>query len=145
MKFTIKKRDLFTVPKDCILCHCISADFALGAGIAKKFAGMGVKDALNLYYKPYHWSGVGDCLFTQATDWQGEYNLVTKDKCWHKPTEKTLRQALLQMLKSSNRDDKIAMPKIGCGLDKLKWDDVEQIIKDVFADTDVEILVCDWR
>ncbi len=37
---------------------------------------------------------------------------------------------------------KIAMPMIGCGLDKLKWDDVSKIIKDVFKDTDVEILVC---
>ena len=42
-------------------------------------------------------------------------------------------------------DAKIAMPKIGSGLDRLNWQDVEQIIKDVFADTDVEILVCDWR
>lgn len=36
---TIKeeKRNLFTMPKDYVLAHCISADFALGAGIAKKF------------------------------------------------------------------------------------------------------------
>lgn len=33
MKFRIEKRDLFTVPKDYFLCHCISADFALGAGM----------------------------------------------------------------------------------------------------------------
>lgn len=30
------KKDLFTVPKDYVLAHCISADFALGAGIANK-------------------------------------------------------------------------------------------------------------
>lgn len=46
MKFAIEKRNLFTVPKDYFLCHCISADFALGAGIAKKFAEMGVREAL---------------------------------------------------------------------------------------------------
>ena len=36
---TIKeeKRDLFTMPEDYALAHCISADFALGAGIAKEF------------------------------------------------------------------------------------------------------------
>lgn len=36
---TIKeeKRDLFTMPSDYALTHCISADFALGAGIAKEF------------------------------------------------------------------------------------------------------------
>lgn len=36
---TIKeeKRDLFTMPSDYALAHCISADFKLGAGIARKF------------------------------------------------------------------------------------------------------------
>ena len=31
------KKDLFTVSKDYALVHCISADFKLGAGIARKF------------------------------------------------------------------------------------------------------------
>jgi len=46
MKFTIEERDLFTVPKDYYLYHCISADFALGAGIAKKFADFLRKDKI---------------------------------------------------------------------------------------------------
>lgn len=37
---------------------------------------------------------------------------------------------------------KLAMPRIGCGLDKLEWSKVKAIIEEVFADTDVEILVC---
>ena len=37
---------------------------------------------------------------------------------------------------------KIAMPVIGCGLDRLDWSKVSDIIKDVFSDTDIEILVC---
>ena len=37
---------------------------------------------------------------------------------------------------------KIAMPMIGCGLDKLEWDRVSQIIKNIFGDTDMEILIC---
>jgi len=32
-----EKRDLFTVSNDYALVHCISADFKLGAGIAKEF------------------------------------------------------------------------------------------------------------
>ena len=34
------------------------------------------------------------------------------------------------------------MPIIGCGLDKLQWDKVSKIIKEIFEDTDIEILVC---
>ena len=41
-----------------------------------------------------------------------------------------------------NNIKKIAMPVIGCGLDRLNWNDVSEQIKDVFADMDVEILVC---
>lgn len=37
---------------------------------------------------------------------------------------------------------KIAMPTIGCGLDRLQWDKVSEIIKEVFKDSDLEILVC---
>ena len=36
-------RDLFTVPTDYVLVHCISADFTMGAGIAREFAKRGVK------------------------------------------------------------------------------------------------------
>ena len=74
MKFTIEKRNLFTVPKDYFLCHCISADFALGAGIAKKFAEMGVRDALERDLgqpHPYKWNGFGDCFLTQESEWRG--------------------------------------------------------------------------
>ena len=37
---------------------------------------------------------------------------------------------------------KVAMPLIGCGLDRLQWDRVSAMIKEIFADEDIEILVC---
>ncbi len=41
-----------------------------------------------------------------------------------------------------NKTKYLAMPKIGCGLDKLQWSKVREIICDVFKDVDIEILVC---
>eukprot|EP00659_Diplonema_papillatum_P008536 gene8536-13186_t len=32
-----------------------------------------------------------------------------------------------------NQVDELSMPEIGCGLDGLKWPDVAEIIKEVFA------------
>jgi len=153
MKFTVEKRDLFTVPKDYTLCHCISADFALGAGIAKKFALKGVKKELLNLYKKDIWCGNGYaliCHYDDINSIRSVVNLVTKEKYYYKPTYQTLKESLIDMkchylVNFGEHTSKIAMPKIGCGLDRLKWDDVEQIIKDVFADTDVEILVCDWK
>lgn len=144
MILKIEKRDLFTVPKEYILCHCISADFALGAGIAKKFAELGVRDILLNFEDGYKWKGEGDCVFTNATEW-GEFNLITKEKYWHKPTIISLGQALCSMRDHLIGGDRIAMPKIGCGLDRLKWEDVEQMLHNVFDSRDVEILVCDWK
>ena len=34
------------------------------------------------------------------------------------------------------------MPKIGCGIDGLDWTAVKMIIKQVFKNTDIDILVC---
>jgi hypothetical protein len=36
----------------------------------------------------------------------------------------------------------LAMPKIGCGLDKLDWNRVSDMIREIFSDLDIEIMVC---
>ena len=35
----------------------------------------------------------------------------------------------------------LAMPKIGCGLDGLKWDKVSAIIEEVFKHTNVHVYI----
>ncbi|CAH8772040.1 hypothetical protein [Paenibacillus dendritiformis] len=71
-------------------------------------------------------------------------NLVTKAKYWHKPTYESLTQAVVSMRVVCLEEGitALAMPQIGCGLDKLQWGRVREMIKDVFADTDIEIVVC---
>lgn len=143
MIFREEQGDLFAeeILSDYALCHCISSDFALGAGIAKAFAAMGVKRRLCAEF-PKLWQGRGYCLFVEA-DGVLVANLVTKERYFHKPTLETLRQSLedLRTQAAERGLRKLAMPKIGCGLDKLKWEDVSAAIKDVFGDTDTEILV----
>lgn len=140
-----EQRDLFTVPTGYILVHCISADLAMGAGIAKEFAKRGVKAQLQRGYQDIE---VGDCLVSNTTGWRAELNLVTKEKYWQKPTYETMRMALedaeFLCCEGTMNDEnvKLAMPRIGCGLDKLEWSKVKAIIAEVFVDTDVEILVC---
>ena len=70
---------------------------------------------------------------------------MTKKNYWHKPKLEALHEALLSLKRHPNANGKLAMPKIGCGLDNLNWQDVEQLIRKVFADTDIEILVCDFK
>ena len=49
---------------------------------------------------------------------------------------------LMKLISIQNGIRKIAMPIIGCGLDGLKWDKVSTIIKNIFNNTDIEILIC---
>ena len=143
MIITEVKGDLFTVPKDYSLVHCISADFALGAGIAKEFAKRGVKDYL-LHMYNYNTAQVGTCIVTFATGWEAEFNLVTKEKYWEKPSYEDLKRSLIYLTEMSSFSgrNKLAMPRIGCGLDKLEWCKVKSILEEVFANTNTEILVC---
>ena len=71
-------------------------------------------------------------------------NRITKEKYSHKPTYDSLRGALQRMKEECrlNGIRKVAMPLIGCGLDKLEWEQVSAMIREAFADTDMDILVC---
>ena len=128
--------DLFSAGSEPLYVHCISADFVLGAGIAAEFTRRGGKAELRSTYPMNVWYGVGYGLPASMSDGCMVYNLVTKAKCNDKPTIVTLQDALdsLREYVISHNITKIVMPKIGCGLDKLNWDDVSIRIMDTFAE-----------
>lgn len=143
MIFNEVQKDLFTVPQGYYLAHCISGDYALGAGIAKAF-----DQVYNMRFKLHRdyaipegekYANVGRALLVDNV-----FNLVTKQRCFHKPTYDTLYETLVDMKEQCENFDieKIAMPLIGCGLDRLDWEQVKDVIEDVFGETDIEILVC---
>ena len=141
MHYEERNMDLFKMPNNYTLVHCISADFKLGAGIAKEFAARDVKAYLIKTY-PVKWSGNGYALTAPIRGFHRVFNLITKEYYYRKPTYDTLKEALLSMKSQINDNEKIAMPCIGCGLDRLEWDRVKQIIIDTFSDTNVTIIVC---
>lgn len=143
MNIREEQKDLFVVPQGYYLAHCISGDYALGAGIAKQFV-----DVYNMRYKLHSqypipdgekYAHVGKAILVDNV-----FNLVTKPRCFQKPTYETLYDALVDMRDYCEEYDivKIAMPRIGCGLDRLEWDKVYDMLEDVFYTTDIEILIC---
>jgi O-acetyl-ADP-ribose deacetylase (regulator of RNase III) len=146
MIFKEEKRDLFSVTEDYYLAHCISADFGMGKGIVVEFnKRFDLKNKLITEYPSYikTWDAKYEedipCILEGRV-----FNLITKRNYWNKPTYTTFENALIAMkcLAQLNGVNKIAMPKIGCGLDKLQWDKVKEIITNIFDDTDIEVLVC---
>lgn len=140
MTITTVQKDLFTMPQGYYLAHCISADFALGAGIAKAFDSVyNMRFKLFRQHPDYEYQG-GDAILIDNT-----FNLVTKQKYWHKPTYDSLREALEMMKEQLDflGATKLAMPKIAAGLDRLEWSKVYDIICEVFEDMDIEIVICE--
>lgn len=72
------------------------------------------------------------------------YNLVTKQTVSHLPNYQSVVKALIILKGQMQSDNKnrLAIPKIGCGIDRLEWYVVSELIKAIFSDTDVDILVC---
>jgi hypothetical protein len=138
-------RDLFSVPEDYYLAHCISADFGMGKGIVVEFnKRFDMKRILQTKYPDFinqwsHNNWTFQCILEGRV-----FNLITKERYFHKPTYESLTGALVFMKywATVHGVTKIAMPVIGCGLDRLEWTKVSEIIQDVFKATDIEILVC---
>lgn len=75
--------------------------------------------------------------------WLGVLMQVTKPRYFHKPTYDTLHSSLVALRErcASNGITELCMPRIGCGLDKLEWDKVKEMIQEIFADIKISITV----
>ena len=71
------------------------------------------------------------------------YNLVTKEKYWYKPDMQTLATTLqnLQAHATMHGVSTIALPRNGCGLDQMNWQDVVKLLRYIFAYSDIQIVV----
>jgi len=140
MTFREEKMDLFTVDESYFLAHCIASDLALGAGVAvpmnKKF---GLREKIRQSGQD---TKHPTCILTGRV-----FNLITKPVSYGKPTLKSLVNALWKMKEIARAEGitKIAMPRIGCGLDRLSWAEVRSSLQEIFENTDIEILVCVWK
>lgn len=141
MHYQELQKDLFTVSEDYYLAHCISSDFVMGGGIAVPFNNkFDLKEQFRQIKKEN--PSVLDhptCILLGRV-----FNLITKNLVFHKPTYETMKQALERMREICVEKSikKLAMPKVGSGIDKLEWNKVRDIIHEVFSDSEIEILVC---
>lgn len=145
MQYKELNQNLFECDKNKYLyAHCISLDLALGAGIAKQINyNYQMKNKLQSFKKenPSYFESFsyGFCIVVD-----GIANLITKNRYFEKPTIKTLEDSLISLKKYIVKHNihYLAMPKIGCGLDRLNWEDVSILIKEIFNDLDIEIIIC---
>lgn len=147
--------DLFAAPKTHSLAHCVAADLKMGAGIAIKFRDT-FKQIDKLKQQNVRAGGVA-VLQDQS---RFIYYLITKNDTYKKPTYQDMFLSLEAMkvhmvrrlmknqiphfmlqnlLQKQNNVSKLSIPRIGCGLDGLKWEKVKDQLMEVFGDEPFEI------
>lgn len=117
------------------LAYCVSKDFAMSAGIASTFNKLyGGKTELRNQHV-----GVGGVAWLYREKYI--YYLVTKEYYWERPTYENLKLCIknLYLLCKNHDVQKISIPKLGCGLDKLEWYLVEQILNEEMKEIKINV------
>lgn len=140
------KGDIFKVSRNKYIAHCVSGDFTLGAGVAKR-----IDRKYNMRYKLYctcpydtvsdSYGYVGEAVLIDTV-----FNLVIKPTYKSKVRRSDLKQALMNMRTICEAEgiSTVYMPRIGAGHEHLVWDKVKAIIEEVFEESTVDIVICIW-
>ncbi|VEN61760.1 unnamed protein product, partial [Callosobruchus maculatus] len=110
--------DLFTVPDEYALAHCVARDLRMSRGIASEFQRLfGQLDELKR-----QGGRVGQVLELRS-DQRRLYYLISKEKSYQKPTYRTVWEALLDLREELLTANvlKLAIPRLACGRDGLDW------------------------
>ena len=121
--------------------HCISAEARMSKGFAD-FLSHRIPGLRSTCRKARLFMGEV-YPFWDSTGKRYIHNLVTKEKFYDKPNLSTLSKTLeaMKIHASMNSISTIAIPKIGCGLDQMNWQELVKLLRDLFAYADVQLVV----
>ena len=121
--------------------HCISADAKMSKGFAEQLSQQitGLRDTC----RRTKLSSGQTFPFWDPAGTRYIYNLVKKTRFSEKPNLPTLSLTLQEMKYHARLYgiSTIAIRKIGCGLDQMNWQEVVQLLRDVFAYSNIRIVV----
>jgi hypothetical protein len=139
-KIKVVAGSVLDAPERFAIAHCVSVCKKMGAGVAKTICEVYPE---NRNFRSGKLGDVGVCR-TQAG--RTIYNMQTKPKFYNKPTFANFEVSVRNLRrKMDQRGDKyLAIPKIGCGRDLLKWQKVLPLIEEVFRGSDIEIRVYEF-
>lgn len=133
------KGDLFSAPADVPLAHCVAADLQMGAGIAvefkNRFGGVAELKAQNC--------SVGQVAHIVSNGRPVLY-IITKSRSDDKPQFADFKRALTSLRHKCEElgITRLAIPKIGCGLDRLNWStQVRPALLSEFQNSGIELMV----
>ena len=137
MKLIEMRGNVFNVSDDVFFAHCIASDLLMGAGIAVQFQ------------RKFHLRNTlrdsGEDLASPTCIKVGRvFNLITKTRSNGKPTPLSIRLAIRVMARLISETvgvERLAMPRIGCGLDQQSWAVVREILMEELDDIPITVEV----
>lgn len=136
--------DLVQVARGGIaVAHCVSADFKIGAGVAKQLdAAFGIRQEL-METVPQERRIVGSVIELHRAEASYVFNLITKRTYKDKPTYEDFERAVCTLRDAcENRGlREVAVPRMGCGIDRLEWPRVKEILRRAFEGSGVSLTV----
>lgn len=120
------------------IAHCISADCAMKKGLA-----LSIKQKFGRISRLKRQKAAPGQIAVLKCGTTWIINLVTKSKFYEKPTPDTLHSSLVHMKHFMNQQGLrlVCIPKIATGRDKMPWSLVEQLLKNVFDNSNILIIV----
>ena len=137
--------DLFAVPGPDALAHGVNCQGVMGAGIAVEFKRRWPVMFHRYYVACANGSLVaGTALACPETSPRWIYCMATQAIPGPFARDEYIMPALGGVVEHAQRNGvkRIGMPRIGCGLGGLSWDDVRPLVER--AAKDVDIVVVEW-
>ncbi len=86
--------------------------------------------------------GTGECAYVEKKG-RRILHLITKLKAGDRPTYDNLEQSLINARRICLEQNitTLAIPKIGCGLDRLEWSKVETLVNKNFEESTIRVKI----
>lgn len=139
MKFIEEVRDILDIEKKYFICHASSRDLDMSQGLANVINNTyDLVNGIKLKYGT-DYLAVGESYVVGNV-----ITLIVKRNKYDSVLLSDIKECIEDL--ACMVDDEgiryIAFPKICCGNMGMNWKDVKQIIREVFEDLDVTILIC---
>lgn len=141
LKFLEIEGDLFRAPPGFSFGHTVAYDLGMWKGIAVQFVRR-FGDRGRLAWQR-DLIGSWPCVLALRNEDSFVYYVVDKQRSADKPTLENLRLSIIELRRSCIADGvkRLALPRIGCGIDGHNWEIVRGIIKEIFDQDEMEIRI----